>query len=141
MRRIQSITRTAECRAPATFAPYAPYSRLYSMNSTSISINFPNGMSRRRRKLQFLDPEFQAALRAPRQTRQVDCRRRCNGQTHHAQYQPPHIHRRAYGGEEPHSPATSGAPRGALERFIQSEGTPLELYAAFQTLEGVRRLN
>jgi len=45
----------------------------------------------------------------------------------------------AYSGEEPNlQPKTA---RGwLLERFIQAEGTPLELYATFQTLEEERRL-
>jgi 4-alpha-glucanotransferase len=45
----------------------------------------------------------------------------------------------AYSGAEPHlQPETARA--WSLEQFIQTEGTPLELYATFQTLEEERRL-
>jgi 4-alpha-glucanotransferase len=45
----------------------------------------------------------------------------------------------AYSGEEPNlQPKTARA--WLLELFIQAEGTPLELYATFQTLEEERRL-
>jgi 4-alpha-glucanotransferase len=45
----------------------------------------------------------------------------------------------AYSGEEPNLQPNTARAR-LLERFIQSEGTPLELYATFQTLEEERRL-
>jgi 4-alpha-glucanotransferase len=125
--------------APYHISPYAPYSRLY-LNELYIDLDqLPEWHESEEAQQQFLDPEFQAALQALRQTRQVDYNAIATAKRTMLDLAYSTFIAEAYSGEEPHlQPNTERARR--LERFIQSEGTPLELYATFQTLEEERRL-
>jgi 4-alpha-glucanotransferase len=125
--------------APYHISPYAPYSRLY-LNELYIDLDqLPEWHESEEAQQQFLDPEFQAALLALRQTRQVDYNAVATAKRTMLDLAYSTFIAEAYSGEEPHlQPNTERARR--MERFIQSEGTPLELYAAFQTLEEERRL-
>jgi 4-alpha-glucanotransferase len=125
--------------APYHISPYAPYSRLY-LNELYIDLDqLPEWHESKEAQQQFLDPEFQAALRALRQTRQVDYDAVATAKRTMLDLAYSTFLTEAYSGEEPHlQPNTERARR--LERFIQSESTPLELYATFQTLEEERRL-
>ena len=124
---------------PYHISPYAPYSRLY-LNELYIDLDrLPEWHESEDAQQQFLDPEFQATLRALRQTRQVDYNAVATAKRTMLDLAYRTFIAEAYSGEEPHlQPNTERARR--LERFIQSEGTPLELYAAFQTFEEERRL-
>jgi 4-alpha-glucanotransferase len=124
---------------PYHISPYAPYSRLY-LNELYIDLDrLPEWHESKEAQQQFLDPEFQATLRALRQTRQVNYNAVATAKRTMLDLAYNTFIAEAYSGEEPHlQPNTERARR--LERFIQSEGTPLELYATFQTLEEERRL-
>jgi 4-alpha-glucanotransferase len=125
--------------APYHISPYAPYSRLY-LNELYIDLDqLPEWHESEEAQQQFLDPEFQAALRALRQTRQVDYNAVATAKRTMLDLAYSTFIAEAYSGDEPHlQPNTERARR--LERFIQSEGTPLELYATFQALEEERWL-
>ena len=124
---------------PYHISPYAPYSRLY-LNELYIDLDrLPELSGSEEGQRQLLGPEFQATLRALRQTRQVDYDAVATTKRTMLDLAYSTFITEDYSGEEPHlQPNTERAKR--LERFIQSEGTPLELYAAFQTLEEERRL-
>ena len=124
---------------PYHISPYAPYSRLY-LNELYIDLDqLPEWHESEEAQQQFLDPEFQATLRALRQTCQVDYDAVATVKRTMLDLAYSTFITEDYSGEEPHlQPNTERARR--LERFIQSEGTPLELYATFQTLEEERRL-
>jgi len=124
---------------PYHISPYAPYSRLY-LNELYIDLDqLPEWHESEEAQQQFLDPEFQATLRALRQTCQVDYDAVATAKRTMLDLAYSTFITEDYSGEEPHlQPNTERARR--LERFIQSEGTPLELYATFQTLEEERRL-
>ncbi len=125
--------------APYHISPYAPYSRLY-LNELYIDLDqLPEWHESEEAQQQFLDPEFQAALQALRQTRQVDYNAIATAKRTMLDLAYSTFIVEAYSGEEPHLQPNSERAR-RLERFIQSEGTPLELYATFQTLEEERRL-
>jgi 4-alpha-glucanotransferase len=123
--------------APYHISPYAPYSRLY-LNELYIDLDqLPEWHESEEAQQQFLDPEFQAALRALRQTRQVDYNAVATAKRTMLELAYNTFIAEAYSGDEPHlQPNTERARR--LELFIQSEGTPLELYATFQALEEER---
>ncbi|THI84657.1 MAG: 4-alpha-glucanotransferase [Nitrospira sp. CG24A] len=125
--------------SPYHISPYAPYSRLY-LNELYIDLDqLPEWHESEEAQQQFLDPEFQAALQALRQTRHVDYNAVATAKRTMLDLAYSTFLAESYSGEEPHlQPNTERARR--LERFIQSEGTPLELYATFQTLEEERRL-
>ncbi len=124
---------------PYHISPYAPYSRLY-LNELYIDLDqLPEWHESEEAQQQFLAPKFQAALRALRQMRQVDYNAVATAKRTMLELAYSTFIAEAYSGDEPHlQPNTERARR--LERFIQSEGTPLELYATFQTLEEERRL-
>ncbi len=89
---------------------------------------------------QFLAPEFQVKLQALRESRQVDYDAVATAKRTMLDFAYRKFLTEAYSGEEPNlQPKTARA--WLLERFIQSEGTPLEVYATFQTLEEERRLD
>jgi len=124
---------------PYHISPYAPNSRLY-LNELYIDLEqLPEFYESEEAREQLLAPEFQANLQALRESRLVDydiiatTKRTMLELAYHT------FLTEAYSGEESNlQPKTSRALR--LEKFIQSEGLPLELYAAFQTLEEERRL-
>lgn len=124
---------------PYHISPYAPYSRLY-LNELYIDLDrLPEWHESEEAQQQFLDPEFQTTLLALRQTRHVDYDAVATAKRTMLDLAYSTFMTEAYSGEEPQlQPNTERARR--LERFIQSEGTPLELYATFQTLEEERRL-
>ena len=125
--------------APFHISPYAPYSRLY-LNELYIDLErLPEFYGSEEAQRQFLAPEFQAKLQALRETRQVDYDAIATAKRTMLDLAYRKFLTEAYSGEEPNlQPKTARA--WLLERFIQSEGTPLELYATFQTLEEERRL-
>ena len=125
--------------APYHISPYAPYSRLY-LNELYIDLErLPEFYGSEEAQQQFLAPEFQAKLQALRESRQVDYEAIATAKRTMLDLAYGKFLTESYSGEEPNlQPNTSRA--WLLERFIQSEGTPLELYATFQTLEEERRL-
>jgi len=125
--------------APCHISPYAPYSRLY-LNELYIDLDrLPEFYGSEEAQQQFLAPEFQSKLQALRESRQVDYSTIATSKRTMLDLAYRKFLTEAYSGEEPNlQPKTA---RGwLLERFIQSEGTLLEVYAAFQTLEEERRL-
>jgi 4-alpha-glucanotransferase len=125
--------------APYHISPYAPYSRLY-LNELYIDIErLPEFYGSEEAQQQFRAPEFQATLQALRESRQVDYDAIATAKRTMLDLAYRTFLKDVYSGEEPNlQPKTARA--WLLERFIQSEGTPLELYAIFQTLEEERRL-
>ena len=125
--------------APYHISPYAPYSRLY-LNELYIDLErLPEFYRSEKAQQQFLAPEFQAKLQALRESRQVDYDAIATAKRTMLDLAYRKFLTEAYSGEEPNlQPKTARA--WLLERFIQSEGTPLEVYATFQTLEEERRL-
>ncbi len=125
--------------APYHISPYAPSNRLY-LNELYIDLErLPEFYVSEKAQQLFRAPEFQAKLQALRVNRQVDydaiaaAKRTMLDLTYRT------FLTEAYSGEEPNlQPKTARAY--LFERFIQSEGTPLEVYAIFQTLEEERRL-
>jgi 4-alpha-glucanotransferase len=125
--------------APYHISPYAPYSRLY-LNELYIDLErLPEFFGSEEAQQQFRAPEFQAKLQALRESRRVDYDAIASAKRTMLDLAYRKFLKDAYEGEEPNlQPKTARA--WLLERFIQSEGTPLELYATFQTLEEERRL-
>jgi 4-alpha-glucanotransferase len=125
--------------APYHISPYAPYSRLY-LNELYIDLErLPEFYGSEEAQQQFRAPEFQATLQALRESRLVDYDAIATAKRTMLNLAYRKFLKDAYRGEEPNlQPKTARA--WLLERFIQSEGTPLELYATFQTLEEERRL-
>jgi len=125
--------------APYHISPYSPYSRLY-LNELYIDLErLPEFSGSEEAQQQFLAPEFQAKLQALRESRLVDYGAIATAKRTMLDLAYRKFLTDAYSGEEPNlQPNTA---RGfLLERFIQAEGTPLELYATFQTLEEERWL-
>ena len=124
---------------PYHISPYAPCSRLY-LNELYIDLDrLPEFYGSEEAQQQFLAPEFQAKLQVLRESRQVDYDAIATAKRTMLDLAYRKFLKDAYSGEEPNlQPKTARA--WLLERFIQSEGTPLELYATFQTLEEERRL-
>jgi 4-alpha-glucanotransferase len=125
--------------APYHISPYSPYSRLY-LNELYIDLErLPEFSGSEEVQQQFRTPEFQAKLQALRESRLVDYGAIATAKRAMLELTYRKFLTEAYSGEEPHlQPNTARAC--LLERFIQSEGTPLELYATFQTLEEERQL-
>ena len=125
---------------PYHISPYSPNTRLY-LNELYIDLEqLPEFYGSEEAQQQSRAPEFRTKLQALRETRQVDydaiaATKRTMLESAYRKFLT-----EAYSGEEPNlQPRTSRALR--LEKFIQSEGLPLELYATFQTLEEEFRLN
>ena len=125
--------------APYHISPYAPYSRLY-LNELYIDLErLPEFYGSEEAQQQFRVPEFQTKLQALRESRRVDYDAIAAAKRTMLDLAYRKFLKDAYSGEEPNlQPKTARA--WLLERFIQAEGTPLELYATFQTLEEERRL-
>jgi 4-alpha-glucanotransferase len=125
--------------APYHISPYAPYNRLY-LNELYIDLErLPEFYRSEQAQQQFLAPEFQAKLQALRESQQVDYDAIATAKRTMLDLAYRKFLTEAYSGEEPNlQPKTARA--WLLEQFIQSEGTPLEEYATFQTLEEERRL-
>ncbi len=124
---------------PYHISPYAPDSRLY-LNELYIDLErLPEFYGSEKAQQQFHAPEFQTKLQALRESRRVDYGAIATVKRTMLDLAYQQFLIDAYSGEEPNlQPRTA---RGLfLERFIQAEGTPLELYATFQTLEEERRL-
>ena len=124
--------------SPYHISPYAPDNRLY-LNELYIDLErLPEFYGSEKAQEQFHAPEFQAKLQALRESRLVDydaiaIAKRTMLELAYRQFLTDD-----YSGEETNlRPKTARA--WLLERFIESEGTPLELYAAFQTLAEERR--
>ncbi|MCX5728887.1 MAG: 4-alpha-glucanotransferase [Nitrospirae bacterium] len=125
--------------APYHISPYSPYSRLY-LNELYIDLErLPEFSGSEEAQQQFLAPEFQSKLQALRESRLVDYGAIATAKRSMLDLAYRKFLKEAYSGEEPNLQPTTA--RGfLLERFIQAEGTPLELYATFQTLEEERWL-
>ncbi|HSF67979.1 MAG TPA: 4-alpha-glucanotransferase [Nitrospiraceae bacterium] len=125
--------------APYHTSPYAPYTRLY-LNELYIDLErLPEFHGSEMAQRQFRSPEFQSKLQALRESRQVDYDSVATAKRTMLELAYRRFLTESYGGEEPNlEPRTARA--WLLEQFIQSEGPPLEIYAAFQTLEEERRL-
>jgi len=124
---------------PYHISPYSPYSRLY-LNELYIDLErLPEFSGSEEAQQQFLAPEFQAKLQALRESRLVDYGAIATAKRTMLDLAYRKFLKDAYSGEEPNlQPNTARA--WLLEQFIQSEGTSLELYATFQTLEEERWL-
>ncbi len=125
--------------APYHHSPYAPLNRL-ALNELYINLEkLPEFFASQEAQRQYQSTEFQAKLKALRENRRVDydaiaAAKRVMLDLAYRQFLKDN-----YEGTEPLlTPKTARAK--LLERFIQAEGEPLELYAIFQTLEEERRL-
>ncbi|HJT20018.1 MAG TPA: 4-alpha-glucanotransferase [Nitrospira sp.] len=125
--------------APHHTSPYAPLSRLF-LNELYVDLErLPEFFASPDAQRQFHTAEFQAKLKGLRENRRVDydaiaALKRTMLDLAYRQFLKEH-----YVGTEPDlEPKTARAK--LLERFIQAEGEPLELYATFQALEEERRL-
>jgi len=125
--------------APHHTSPYSPVTRLF-LNELYIDLErLPEFWASPEAQRQFQAPEFQAKLKALRESRRVDydaiaAAKRTLLDLAYRQFLKEH-----YAGNEPDlEPKTARAK--LLERFIRAEGEPLELYATFQALEEERRL-
>jgi len=125
--------------SPHHTSPYAPLNRL-ALNELYINLEkLPEFFASQDAQRQYQSAEFQQKLKALREHRRVEYEaiaqaKRVMLDLAYRQFLKEH-----YDGEEPNLvPKTARAK--LLERFIQSEGEPLELYAIFQTLEEERKL-
>lgn len=125
--------------APYHISPYAPYNRLY-LNELYIDLErLPELYSSEKAQQLFHAPEFQAKLQALRISRKVDYDAIAAAKRAMLDLTYRKFLAEAYSGEEPNlQPKTARA--WLFERFIQAEGSPLEVYATFQTLEEERWL-
>jgi 4-alpha-glucanotransferase len=125
--------------APHHTSPYAPYNRL-AINELYIDLErLPEFFASEDAQKQYRAPEFQAKLQAMRDNRRVDYDAIAAAKRTMLDFAYRQFLKDAYTGVEPHlEPQTARAK--LLERFIQSEGEALELYAIFQALEEERRL-
>jgi 4-alpha-glucanotransferase len=125
--------------APHHVSPYSPLSRLY-LNELYIDLErLPEFWGSEEAQRQYRSPEFQAKLKAWREDRRVDYDAIATTKRSMLDLAYRQFLKEAYTGEEPDlKPQT---PRAwLLERFIQSEGEPLEWFAIFQTIEEERRM-
>ncbi len=125
--------------SPHHNSPYAPLNRL-AVNELYINLEkLPEFFASQDAQRQYQSAEFQQKLKTLREQRRVDydavaAAKRTMLDLAYRQFLKEH-----YDGAEPNlEPKTARAK--LLERFIQSEGEPLELYAIFQTLEEERKL-
>ncbi len=125
--------------APYHISPYAPYNRLY-LNELYIDLErLPEFHSSEKAQHLFHAPEFQAKLQALRVSPQVDYDAIATAKRAMLDLTYRTFLAEAYSGEEPNlQPKTARA--WLFERFIQAEGSLLEVYATFQTLEEERWL-
>lgn len=119
---------------PYHISPYAPYSRLY-LNELYIDLErLPEFFRSKAAQQQFHAIEFQSMLQTLRESRLVDYQAIGAAKRTMLDLAYDYFLTEAYSGEEPNlQPKTERAQ--LLERFIQSEGAPLEVYATFQALE------
>ena len=125
--------------SPYNISPYSPYSRLY-LNELYIDIErLPEFYGSEEAQLQFHSPKFQAKLQALRESQRVDYDAIATAKRTMLDLAYRKFLTDGYSGEEPNlQPKMARA--WLLEQYIQSEGTPLELYATFQSLEEECRL-
>ncbi|HEX6532040.1 MAG TPA: 4-alpha-glucanotransferase [Nitrospira sp.] len=125
--------------APHHTSPYTPYNRL-ALNELYIDLErLPEFFASEDAQKLYRSPEFQTKLQALRDNRRVDYDAIASAKRAMLDLAYRQFLKEAYDGAEPDiEPKTARAK--LLERFIQSEGEPLELYATFQTLEEERRL-
>ena len=125
--------------APHHTSPYTPYNRL-ALNELYIDLErLPEFFASEDAQKLYRSPEFQTKLQALRDNRRVDYDAIASAKRAMLDLAYRQFLKEAYDGVEPDiEPKTARAK--LLERFIHSEGEPLELYATFQTLEEERRL-
>jgi 4-alpha-glucanotransferase len=125
--------------APHHTSPYAPYNRL-AINELYIDLErLPEFFASEDAQNLYRSPEFQAKLQRLRENRRVDYDAIAEAKRTMLDLAYRQFLKEAYAGVEPNlEPKTARAK--LLERFIQAEGEPLELYATFQTLEEERRM-
>jgi len=125
--------------APHHTSPYAPLNRL-ALNELYIDLErLPEFHTSKAAQKQYRAPEFQTKLQALREGRCVDYDAIATAKRTMLDLAYRQFLTDAYVGSEPHlKPRTVRAK--LLERFIQTEGDTLELYAIFQALEEERRL-
>jgi 4-alpha-glucanotransferase len=125
--------------APHHTSPYTPYNRL-ALNELYIDLErLPEFFASEDAQNQYRSSEFQAKLQALRENRRVDYEAIAQAKRTMLDLAYRQFLKESYSGAEPNlEPKTARAK--LLERFIQAEGEPLELYATFQTLEEERRL-
>ncbi|BFU95972.1 MAG: 4-alpha-glucanotransferase [Nitrospira sp.] len=125
--------------APHHTSPYAPVTRLF-LNELYIDLErLPEFWASPEAQRQFQAPEFQAKLKALRESRRVDYDVIATAKRGFLDLAYRQFLKEHYVGNEPDlEPKTARAK--LLERFIRAEGESLELYATFQTLEEERRL-
>jgi 4-alpha-glucanotransferase len=125
--------------APHHTSPYTPYNRL-ALNELYIDLErLPEFFASEDAQKLYRSAEFQTKLQALRDNRRVDYDAIASAKRAMLDLAYRQFLKEAYDGAEPDiEPKTARAK--LLERFIQSEGEALELYATFQTLEEERRL-
>lgn len=124
--------------APHHISPYSPLSRFY-LNDLYIDLErLPEFWGSEDAQRQYRSPEFQSTLKAWRENRRVEYDAIAAAKRSMLDLAYRQFLKEAYTGQEPDlKPQT---PRAwLLERFIQSEGEPLEWFAIFQTIEEERR--
>jgi 4-alpha-glucanotransferase len=130
---------TLRNQTPQHISPYSPLSRFY-LNELYIDLErLPEFFSSEDAQRQYRSPEFQAKLKAWRDSQRVDYDGIIAAKRFMLDLAYRQFLKEAYSGDEPDlKPQT---PRGwLLERFIQSEGESLEWLAIFQTIEEERRV-
>ncbi len=124
---------------PHHASPYSPLNRL-ALNELYIDLErLPEFYASEDAQKQYRAPEFQAKIQAMREKRRVDYEGIASAKRAMLDLAYRQFLKDAYAGTEPNlEPQTARAK--LLERFIQTEGDALELYAIFLTLEEERRL-
>jgi 4-alpha-glucanotransferase len=124
---------------PHHTSPYTPYNRL-AINELYIDLErLPEFLASEDAQRQFRSSEFQAKIQSMRENRRVDYDAIAQAKRTMLDLAYRQFLKEAYSGTEPNlEPKTARAK--LLERFIQSEGEALELYATFQALEEERRM-
>ena len=125
--------------APFHASPYSPLNRL-ALNELYIDLErLPEFFASEDAQKQYRTAEFQAKLKAMRESRRVDYDAIAAAKRTMLDLAYRQFLKDAYTGSEPDlQPQTARAK--LLERFIHAEGEALELYAIFQALEEERRL-
>lgn len=125
--------------APHHTSPYAPLNRL-ALNELYIDVErLPEFFASAEAQALFRSPAFQTKLQALREGQRVDYNAIASAKRTMLEFCYREFLKDAYSGNEPDlQPMTARAK--LFERFVQTEGEPLEWYAIFQTLEEERRL-
>lgn len=125
--------------APHHTSPYAPLNRL-ALNELYIDVErLPEFFTSGDAQALHRSPAFQSKLEALRKGQRVDYDATASAKRTMLEFCYRQFLKDEYTGNES-DPQPQTARAKLFERFVQTEGEPLELYAIFQTLEEERRL-